>query len=92
MLNESLLFFLKMIFIPSCALTQAFPQLPEDVLCVHADAVQRPSVAQYNPSDNSQSAARRGEEGYLEDAVAHHYRTHTGGYIHRNRVVFYSFT
>lgn len=64
---------------------QAFPELPEDVLRLHADVVQRPCLAQYNPSDNSQSAARRAEEGPLESAVAHHYRTHTGDRIHVHR-------
>ena len=58
--------------LPSLLLHQAFPQLPEDVLCVHADVVQWSGLAQHNPSDNSQSAARCGEEGNLEGAVAHH--------------------
>lgn len=64
----------------SFPLLQAIPQLPEDVLCVHADVVQWPSLAQYNPFDNSQSVARCGEEGHMEDTVAHHYWAHTGGH------------
>lgn len=57
----------------SSPLLQAFPQLPEDVLRVHADAVQRPSLAQHNPFDNSKSVARCVEEGHLEGTLAHHY-------------------
>lgn len=64
---------------------QAFPELPEDVLRVHADVVQRSCLAQYNPSDNSQSAARCGEEGHLEGVVAHHCWTHTGDCLHVHR-------
>lgn len=68
-------------FIWFCCL-QAFPELPEDVLRVHADVVQRSCLAQYNPPDNSQSAARCGEEGHLEGIVAHHYWTYTGEGLH----------
>lgn len=60
---------------------QALPQLPKDVLCVHADVVQRSSLAQHNPSDRSQPPARCGEKGHLEGAVAHHNGAHTGGCI-----------
>ncbi len=59
--------------ISSSSLLQAFPQLSEDVLRVHADVVQRSGLAQHHPVDNSQSAARCGEEGHLEGAVAHHH-------------------
>lgn len=54
-------------------LLQAFPQLPEDVLRLHADAVQRSSLAQHHPPHHCQPAARRGEEGHLEGPVAHHH-------------------
>ncbi len=52
---------------------QALPQLSEDVLRIHADVVQRSSLAQHHPLDNSQSTTRCGEKGHLEGAVAHNY-------------------
>uniref|UniRef100_A0A8C5HUM4 Phospholipid-transporting ATPase n=1 Tax=Gouania willdenowi TaxID=441366 RepID=A0A8C5HUM4_GOUWI len=55
----------------------ALPQLPEDVLCVHADVVQRSGLAEYNPADHSQSVARCAEEGHLEVAVADDHRAHS---------------
>lgn len=51
---------------------QAFPELPEDVLRVHADVVQRSRLAEYRPADNGRPAAGCGEEGGVESAVAHH--------------------
>lgn len=61
---------------------QALPQLSEDVLRVHADVIQRSSLAQHNPANCSKSAARCGEKGHLEGTVAHNYWTHTGECIH----------
>lgn len=61
----------------SCV-AQALPQLPKDVLCIHADVVQWPCMAEHSTVDYSQSSARCAEEGHLEVSLAHYHWTYTG--------------
>lgn len=67
-------------FLPSAFYfaAQALPELPEDVLRVHADAVQRSGLAQHHPPHYSQLAARCHQEGPLQGHVSHSHWTCTG--------------
>lgn len=64
------------IFFPVSA--KALPELPEDVLRFHADAVQRSGLAQHHPAYYDQLAARCHQEGPLQGNVSHSHRTCTG--------------
>lgn len=59
-------------------LAQALPELPEDVLRVHADAVQRPGLAQHHPAHHGQPAARCHQEGPVPGHVSLSHRACTG--------------
>lgn len=62
----------------SAASVQALPQLPEDVLRFHADAVQRAGLAQHHPPYYNKPAARCHQEGSLQGIVSHSHWTCTG--------------
>lgn len=55
----------------SAASVQALPQLPEDVLRFHADAVQRASLAQHHPPYYDKPAAGCHQKGSLQGIVSH---------------------
>ena len=57
---------------------QALPQLSEDVLRVHTDAVQRPCLAGHHPAGHRQPAARRAQEGAVQAAMAQRHRESAG--------------
>lgn len=62
----------------SPVLLQAVPELPEDVLRLHADVGERSGLAQHRPPDHGRSAAGRGQEGPVENAVANDDGAHPG--------------
>lgn len=62
----------------SAVSVQALPQLPEDVLRFHADAVQRAGLAQHHPPYNDKPAARCHQKGSLQGIVSHSHWTCTG--------------
>lgn len=64
-------FFLSLCF-------QALLELPEDVLRVYADVVQRSGLAQHHPPHYSQFAARCHQKGPLQGRLSHSHRTCTG--------------
>lgn len=57
---------------------QALPELPEDVLCFHADAVQRASLAQHHSPYYDKLAAGCHQKGSLQGIVSHSHWTCTG--------------
>ena len=62
----------------SLVAAQALPELPEDVLRVYADAVQRTGLAEHHPPHHNQFTARCHQEGSLQGCLSHSHRTCTG--------------